>query len=214
MLSRRQPVPQDYSIEQHADDMLWAIEQLSWGQTFLECNSAGGPVGQWIAVKRPDLIRGLILSCTLHRTDEHARAILLYWIELAKQGKWAELNWSSIVYTFHKQLWLYRLFRPLLGLLRKPTHPERLERILSSLLYLDNRPILPRISSPTLVIAGADDRIITADIQREMAALIPDSRLILYPGYGHGNDIENPQYRKEVAHFITEVTPLFRSVAQ
>ena len=59
-LSRRQPIPSNYTPEQHAEDVRWAIEQLRWGPTALECNSAGGPIGQWIAITYPELVRGLI----------------------------------------------------------------------------------------------------------------------------------------------------------
>ena len=35
-----------------------------------------------------------------------------------------------------------------------------------------------------------------------MATLIPESLLILYPGYGHGNDQENPDYTRQVDLFV------------
>jgi pimeloyl-ACP methyl ester carboxylesterase len=205
-LSRRQPIPPGYRMDQHADDMIWAWERLNWGPTILECNSAGGPVGQWMAVKWPDLVRGLILSCTLHYTPEHTRRIIEHWYVLARQRRWRELNWSSIEYTFTPRMVArYRLARPFLFLLGGPRDPERLERVLEPLLTLDNRPILPRITCPALVIGGADDKVIPAEVQREMAELIPDSRLKLYPGYGHGNDQENTQYNVEVERFAREV---------
>ncbi len=43
---------------------------------------------------------------------------------------------------------------------------------------------------------------VPADVQRETAALIPQSQLILYPGYGHGNDQENPDYARQVNLFV------------
>ncbi len=65
-LSRRQPIPRHVTIEQHADDYAWALDHLQQPPSFVECNSAGSPIGQWLAVKRPDWVRGLILSVTLH----------------------------------------------------------------------------------------------------------------------------------------------------
>ncbi len=49
---------------------------------------------------------------------------------------------------------------------------------------------------------GRDDRVVPADVQREMAALIPQSQLILYPGYGHVNDQESPDYARQVNLFV------------
>lgn len=44
-----------------------------------------------------------------------------------------------------------------------------------------------------------------ASIRREMASLIPNSEIILYPGYGHGSDQENPDYQRQVDRFIHTV---------
>ncbi len=206
LLSRRQPIPHGFTIEQHAEDYAWAMEHLGWGPSVIECNSAGGPIGQWLAVRRPDLVRGLILSVSLHRTVPHTRAVLERWIELARQGRWYDLYRSSIEYTYRPQrAEKYRPFLPALRLLRPPRYPERMERVLAGLLDLDNRPILPSIERPVLVIGGEEDRVIPAHVQREMAELLPNSRLKLYPGYGHGNDQENPDYDPQVDAFARSI---------
>lgn len=206
VLSRRQPIPIGYTVEQHAEDYMLALVRLGQTPTVVECNSAGGPIGQWLAVKRPDLVRGLILSSTLHRTVERSRAVLLYWRQLAVEGRWAELQWSSIAYTFRPPtVRRYRPLRPWLRLISRPRDPQRLVRIFDGLVDLDNSRLLPRIACPTLVIGGADDRVVPADVQREMAGLIPGSQLMLYPGYGHGNDQENPDYAIQVTRFIGQV---------
>ncbi len=96
-------------------------------------------------------------------------------------------------------------FRPLLDLLPPPRHPERLPRILEPLLAVDNSPILSRIACPSLVIGGAEDRVMAPVIQREMAKMIPDGRLKLHPGYGHGNHLENPDYTRQVDEFVRRV---------
>ncbi len=206
LLSRRQPTPRGFTVEQHAEDYLWAMEHLGWGPSVIECNSAGGPIGQWLSIKQPDLVRGLILSVSLHRTVLRTRMIIEYWMELARQGRWYELNKSSIEYTYRPEtVKKYRPFLPALRLLRAPRYPERLERILEGLLDLNNRPILPSIECPVLVIGGEDDKVIPAYIQREMAELIPNSRLKLYPGYGHANDQENPDYERQVRIFVGSI---------
>lgn len=206
LLSRRQPIPPGFGVEEHADDYLWAVKRLGWGPSVFECNSAGGPIGQWIAAKDPDLAHGLILSCTLHRTDAHTLSIIRYWMELARRREWKKLSWSSIEHTYRpKTVARLRPFRPLLGLLSRPRHPERVIRLFEGLLGLDNRPILDRIVCPTLVIGGEDDRIISPEIQHEMAEHIPNSHLELYPNYGHGNDQENPDYDRQVNEFVSAI---------
>jgi 3-oxoadipate enol-lactonase len=205
VLSRRQPIPEDSTWEQHADDHIWALEKLAWGPTILECHSAGGPIGQWIAVKRTDLVRGLILSATMHHPSEHTRAVVSHWRDLARQQKWAELQWSCVEYAYRPEtVERYRPRKSVLGMLPEPRHPERVVRIYDELLALDNRAILSRIACPTLVIAGEEDNVVPADVHRAMAALIPNSRLLLYPGYGHANNQENPDYEVKATRFMQE----------
>jgi 3-oxoadipate enol-lactonase len=203
ILSRRQPVPVDFGMQRHAGDMLEVIRHLKWPPCILECNSAGGPIGQHIAARAPDQVRGLILSCTLHRSNPHTTGVVQHWLDLIARRKWAEFAWSSIELTFRASTvrW-YRLARPVLPWLSPPPRdPGRIRHVLQELLDFDNRQLLPAIACPTLVIGGAEDQVIPAEIQSEMAGLIPNSKLTLYPGYGHGNDQENPAYERDVLAF-------------
>ena len=170
-----------------------------------------------MAVKDPDLVRGLILSSCPHYVNEHTRALCQHWIRQAQHGQWAALRWSLTYYTFTPNVWLQTfdpfvehfwlspLACPLLDRIGKPRYPERFERLVAPLLDLDNRGILPHLGCPTLVIGGGEDRVIDASVQREMAQLIPKSRLKLSAGYGHGNSLVNPDYPQEVQRFLEEV---------
>jgi pimeloyl-ACP methyl ester carboxylesterase len=80
-----------------------------------------------------------------------------------------------------------------------------LVRLLGALTTLDQQELLPHIVCPSLIIGGEEDRIISAALQREMAALIPQSRLILYPGYGHAAPDEHPTYEAATRRFMEEV---------
>ena len=56
----------------------------------------------------------------------------------------------------------------------------------------DSRPRLAALTMPTLILAGADDAINAAVVQRRMAAAIPSARLVLVPGAGHFVPLEQP----------------------
>ena len=49
----------------------------------------------------------------------------------------------------------------------------------------DFRPLLPSLSTPTLVVAGEHDSICPASLQREMAASLPHAQFALIPNAGH-----------------------------
>ena len=52
---------------------------------------------------------------------------------------------------------------------------------------------LGEIAVPTLVVAGAADRIVDAEVARTYAALIPGARFVLLPATGHLPQIESPE---------------------
>lgn len=67
----------------------------------------------------------------------------------------------------------------------------------------DSRPLLADIKVPTLVIAGADDTLITPDNSEEIAAGIPGARLELVDNCGHMGMIEKPEtYTKLLTAFL------------
>jgi pimeloyl-ACP methyl ester carboxylesterase len=173
----------------------------------VECNSAGGPIGQCIAVSRPDILAGLVLSVTLHRSNPHTSKVVSDWLTLIQENKGRELLWNTMELTFRpKTLTRYRMLKPLLPLMIPPTKNfGRLHNLLLELLDFDHSALLGKIHCPTLVSGGEDDRIVPAAIQREMAALIPGAELQLFPGFGHGNDQENPEYLKALDRFVEQL---------
>lgn len=56
----------------------------------------------------------------------------------------------------------------------------------------DLRPELPRITAPTLVLAGAEDWICPPEFAREIAALIPGAQLEVVEGAGHSLRTDAP----------------------
>ncbi|MBA2443118.1 MAG: alpha/beta fold hydrolase [Rubrobacter sp.] len=205
VLSRREPIPEGYTVEQHAEDYAEALDTLGRRSVVLECNSAGGLIGQQVAVRRPDLVRGLVLASTAHRIDEQARAVISDWLELIERREWGEFAWDSSVKTYKalaRRQWLKPVVKPLLGIFGRPDDPERLERTLRGLLGVDNGQILYRISQPALVFGGVEDPIFSHALQREMAEGIPDSRSVFQAGYLHGADLESPEYGTVLNDFV------------
>ena len=201
-LSRRDPLPVDWTLEDQARDVIWAVEQLGWAPALLEAQSAGGPVGQLVAAKRPDLAPLLVLSSTAAWLDEAARALCQRWLDQVLRA-----DWEGFFEETTRHLWQdaryasLRPFRRLLTGLATPSDPRRLAHILGQLLTLDHRALLPTIKTPVLVSAGEQDKLFGPQLQRQMSALLPQSELILTPGFGHGHDMENPQHVQLVAAF-------------
>ena len=54
-------------------------------------------------------------------------------------------------------------------------------------------PVLPSIRAPSLIVWGAEDRVLNPEAAADMAALIPASRLIVMAGVGHLPMVERPR---------------------
>jgi pimeloyl-ACP methyl ester carboxylesterase len=70
---------------------------------------------------------------------------------------------------------------------------------------IDIRHVLPAVRVPTLVLHGAEDRVVPVDVARYVASRIPAARLVELPGMGHlsigGGDVVADQ----IEQFVTEV---------
>lgn len=56
----------------------------------------------------------------------------------------------------------------------------------------DSRPDLPGIRCPTLVVVGAEDPLTTPEHAHEIAARVPQARLVVVPDCGHLSALEQP----------------------
>jgi pimeloyl-ACP methyl ester carboxylesterase len=71
---------------------------------------------------------------------------------------------------------------------------------------VDSRPLLPTLTCPTLVVHGADDRLIPSETSVEIAKATPNSRLTLIEDAGHFLFGEQPAATAAaIAEFLAEV---------
>ncbi|MGW0158928.1 alpha/beta fold hydrolase [Mycobacterium sp. NPDC003323] len=68
---------------------------------------------------------------------------------------------------------------------RRTTSPENAVRFLDEFSRIDVRDAARRVTCPTLVMHSADDRRVPLRYGEELAALIPDSRLVTLPSNNH-----------------------------
>ena len=73
-----------------------------------------------------------------------------------------------------------------MGRVGKPKSFERFIILANACLKHNAYDDLGKIKAPTLVIGGADDKIVTGEASKEIAEKIPDSQLYMYEGLGHG----------------------------
>jgi 3-oxoadipate enol-lactonase len=71
----------------------------------------------------------------------------------------------------------------------------------------DSQPLLAEIDVPVLVVHGEDDALIPMSEAEELAAKLPDARLVRLPGVGHLPPLERPDvFERELLAFLAAVT--------
>ena len=161
-----------------------ALEELD-GPVHVLGLSMGSMIAQFLAADSPKQVRSLILSMGPPRAVPANVKTAERWLALARQEKWKELYADTVDMTFtglRRALW--RGLAPLL--LRRPEIPADFVVAVKACMSHDARKRLPNITAPTLVLGGRKDRLIPEDFFRELAGLIPDARLHLLEGAGHG----------------------------
>jgi pimeloyl-ACP methyl ester carboxylesterase len=63
--------------------------------------------------------------------------------------------------------------------------------LVSDIFGVDRRPPLAKLNKPALVIASSASPLL--DVQKEMAAMIPGSKLVIVEGAGHAVFIDEPE---------------------
>lgn len=165
--------------------------------------SIGGLIAQGLAVKRLDLVRGLVLSSTAARigndTMWHARMA-----EVAASG-------MAAIVTPTMERWFSRRFRaenrhaPWAARLAAG-RPEGWLGCAAAIAGTDFYTPTAGLRLPVLAIAGGHDGSTPPDLVRETAALIPDADFHLLPGSGHLPPVDAPsQFAALVSAFLDRI---------
>ena len=86
------------------------------------------------------------------------------------------------------------------------TRPAGMLPMLRAFAEADLRPMLSRVSVPTLLLYGDADVRSPLAVAEELHAEIPTSRLVVLPGVGHASHVEAPStFDAEVRRFLLDV---------
>jgi 3-oxoadipate enol-lactonase len=195
------PGPYPETIEEHAADVVALLDHLQVARVHVAGASFGGEVAIAVAARAPERIEKLTIITATERTTDEMRNAAREARELAEQA--ADGNRQSAERLFLRVLtdtwsepWLAEQpadfipsrVRQLVML--PPGYFAGAAKLLGILESLDLTADLARVTAPTLVIGGEGDRIFPAEHSRAIARAIPNARLEILSGTGHGLLIE------------------------
>ena len=200
----------DYSIGMFADDAAGLMDALGIGRTHVLGISMGGYIAQELAIRRPDLLQGLVLGCTscggekaVMMQEETRKAYIanegLTDMEILRKDM--HIYFSDEFIADHPKL-IEQFVRISL---RHVQPPEAFFRQYRACLGHDTAERLVNIDAPTLIIAGDDDHLVPSENAFILKELMPHATLRMYPGKRHCFFLE------EYERFNSEVTEFFHS---
>jgi pimeloyl-ACP methyl ester carboxylesterase len=223
-----------YSIAMMADRVARWIEESGRGPVHLFGNSLGGAITVRVAGTRPDLVRTLTLVSPAMPFMDPRRSLqsrLLPLLLVPRAERWAARRLSTISPELLAQQVIEACFAnpALLPPQRMAEAVEEVRRRYEAPWYVDAylrtlrglvgsflRSYLPgensmwrtarRITAPTLVITGRQDRLVDVRVAPAVAKLIPDSRLLVIDQVGHVAQMERPDIvARSVVAMLNEV---------
>ncbi len=201
-----------YSIELLADDAATVLDGLGVERADVLGHSMGGYIAQTLALRRPELVRSLVLVGTGAGVPTHEpnpSATLDVW--LANAGRPPEeyaratmplsfaVGWAEAHPERYEEFVAARL--------EHPTPPEcwRAQYDAATEWVLRGSPV-EEISTPTLVIHGDADRVVPLPNGEGIARRVPGAELAILRGIGHYVMLERPGELNELAkNFLSSV---------
>ena len=205
MFSRKNAMPEGYSITDMADDQVTAMKTLGIDRACVLGVSQGGMIAQCMAIRHPEAVERLILGVTAPYANDVVKETVSAWIDMAARGDHRALMVDTAERMYSERyLQKNRKYFPLLAKLTKPSSYDRFMKNAEAILRFDVRAELSKISCPTLILAGSDDKTVGNNALEELKSGIPKSEWFVYEGLGHGAYEEAKDFYDRVLSFCRQ----------
>ena len=205
MLARKQPLETDCTTRTMAHDVKQAMDMRGIMQADIIGVSQGGMIAQWLALDSPAKVGRLVLAVTAPDSNETIKSLVTEWISMAENKDFKGLVTDNFEKSY-TDLYLarYRWLYPVLVPFAKPQDTQRFILQAHSCLTHNALPYVEKITRPTLVIGGRQDKIVTFAASLQLAEKIPHSRLLVYDDYGHALYEEAKDFNRQLLAFLQE----------
>ena len=203
-----------YEVADMARDALALADHLELDTFHLLGVSMGGMIAQEIAVQAPERVRTLTLAVSIASGGAYAQRVAEVWAarraQISHEQHVDELMALNHSEGFYENPDMVAFIRTAMLNNPHPQPPDAFARQLAASSRHDARDRLGTLTMPVHVIGGEYDILLPVWKSREIAALIPGSKLTVLAGAPHGLTIERAdEFNAAVLDFIAQaaVTP-------
>jgi len=189
-------LPAGYSIESMAVELLELLDTLGIRRCHFIGHALGGLVGLQIALLRPQLLQSLVPINAWSSPNPHSARCFAVRLKLLHDS-------GPAAYVQAQSLFLYpadwiaanseRLARDDAHALAHFPPTMNLVRRIEALLAFDIEAELPRITTPTLLIANRDDMLVPWQRSQHLANVLPNAQLALLNYGGHASSVSDSE---------------------
>ena len=194
------------SLDVLVSDLTSILDHLEIEDVVYVGESFGGILGLNFAHRHPRRVRALVLCntpCRLPSRERLSRGVDTDDALNRSVGAWSTATINNRLDTRFAPQGLVDWY--IAEMDRTPASiGQKLQAYLDT---LDFSPYLKEVETPTLLLVGEESPTSTLEQQRFMAEQLPDSRLVVYPGLGHGINAIHPEWcTRQVRQFVTSRT--------
>lgn len=197
-----------YSVPNLASHAAALLDHLDIEKAHVLGTSLGGFVAQELALRRPELVDRLVLVSTSHGGSDHEPMSL---DTLGKMLGWGTVRQEEAVRQglavavsegypeAHSEE-----FEQMVGwrIADAPPLSEYVKQLVAGTRF-DLSSAIDELPNPTLVVHGADDRVVPVSNARSLADKLPDARLRVFEGAGHLVFVERAdEVNEEILEFL------------
>ena len=190
------------SLDIFVDDLRSILDHQGIEDVVYVGESFGGILGLNFAHRHPEQVRALVLCntpCRLPSRDRSGRGGDVDSALNRSVGAWSTATIDNRLDTRVAPQELVDWY-----IAEMDRTPASVGRSLQAYLdTLDFSPYLKEVKTPTLLLVGEESPTSTLEQQQFMAEQLPDSRLVVYPGLGHGINAIHPEWcTQQVREFV------------
>ena len=190
-----------YTVAMMARDVAGLLDVIGIDAAHIFGISMGGMIAQHFALSYPERVISLILGCTncggVHSIQPEPESLAaLFDYEHFKKITTEEVVRQAMPFCYSQKFIEENpdiVDKRVVKQLEYPTPRHGAARQAEAVISHDTYELLPKIKSPTLVIAGDSDRLIPAENSRILASRIPEAELVVIKGAGHEFFIEDAE---------------------